>query len=58
VAGNPGRLDADEVALRLDDVWWSRLRPRHKLVVTLATWPLLLHYRYRVARPGGTIQWD
>jgi Sulfotransferase family len=58
VAGNPGRLDTGEVALRLDDEWSSRLRPRHKLLVTLATWPLLLHYRYRVARRGGTIRWD
>lgn len=53
VAGNPGRLETGEIALRLDDEWSSRLRPRHKLVVTLATWPLLLHYRYRIARPGG-----
>lgn len=53
VAGNPGRLETGEIALRLDDEWSSRLRPRHKLVVTLATWPLLLHYRYRIARPEG-----
>jgi hypothetical protein len=58
VAGNPGRLDTGEVALRLDDEWSSRLRPRHRLVVTLATWPLLRHYRYRVTRRGGTIRWD
>ncbi len=58
VAGNPGRLDTGEVALRLDDEWSSRLRPRHRLVVTLATWPLLRHYRYRVTRRGGMIRWD
>jgi hypothetical protein len=55
VAGNPSRLTTGEVRLRLDDEWSSRLRPRHKLVVTLATWPLLLHYRYRIARPGREI---
>ncbi len=49
VAGNPGRLRTGEVALLLDDEWASRLRARHKLVVTLATWPLLLRYRYRLA---------
>ncbi len=53
VAGNPDRLRTGEVALRLDDEWTSKLRPRHKLMVTLATWPLLLRYRYRLA--GGSI---
>jgi hypothetical protein len=48
VAGNPARLVTGEVALRLDDEWARRLRPRHKLLVTMATLPLLLRYRYRL----------
>jgi len=56
VAGNPARLVTGEVALRLDDEWAHRLRPSHELLVTLATLPLLLHYRYRLAPLPDTNQ--
>jgi hypothetical protein len=41
VAGNPDRLRTGEVALRLDDEWRSKMRPRDRALVTALTGPLL-----------------
>jgi Sulfotransferase family len=49
VAGNPVRMQAGEITLRLDDAWSSEMRSGTKRTVTLLTWPLLARYGYRVA---------
>ncbi len=47
-SGNPVRFVHGEVKVRHDDVWRQQLNLRNKLMVTLITLPLLLHYRYRL----------
>jgi len=46
VAGNPSRFRAGAIHLKLDDEWQWNMPSRDKLVVTMLTWPFLLHYRY------------
>jgi hypothetical protein len=49
VAGNPDRLRTGEVDLRLDDEWATKMRRRHRAVVSVITGPL----QY-LAGPGHT----
>jgi hypothetical protein len=53
VAGNPMRFRHGRVQLRLDDEWRAAMRPRDRLAVLAAAWPLLARYGYplRTARP-------
>jgi Sulfotransferase family len=51
LAGNPMRFQSGRVPLRVDEAWRERLRRRHRLVTSVATWPLLLAYGY--LRGGG-----
>jgi Sulfotransferase family len=46
VSGNPNRFGTGDVAVRPDDEWVAAMRPRDRVLVTAATWPLLLRYRY------------
>lgn len=52
VDGNPMRFQVGAVPLRLDEEWRREMDPRDQAVVTAATLPGLVRYRYRV-RPGG-----
>jgi hypothetical protein len=47
VAGNDSRFDAGRVALREDREWRQALRPAHRRVVTVLSWPLLRRFGYR-----------
>jgi Sulfotransferase family len=51
LAGNPMRFRSGRVPLRVDEEWRGQLRPRHRLVTSASTWPLLLAYGY--LRGGG-----
>jgi hypothetical protein len=46
IAGNPMRFNQGEIKLTLDDEWKANMSGRHKLLVTLLTFPLLLRYKY------------
>jgi hypothetical protein len=52
VAGNPMRFKGGRLDLRLDEQWRERLRPVHRAIVSVLTWPLMRRYGYRVRRPG------
>jgi hypothetical protein len=52
VSGNPNRFATGPVEVRPDDQWVERMGRADRLLVTAVTWPLLLHYRYRL-RPVG-----
>lgn len=54
VDGNPMRLVAGPVHLRIDDAWRNRLNRKDTMVVTLLTLPLLRAYGYLPRRRGGT----
>jgi len=55
VSGNPNRFGTGDTAIRADDEWKRRMRSPDRRRVTLATWPLLLRYRYplRSGRPSA-----
>jgi hypothetical protein len=46
VSGNPSRFATGTVKLRADDEWRRRMRPRHRRLVTLLSWPLSQRYGY------------
>jgi hypothetical protein len=46
VSGNPNRFDTGAVELRQDREWQKQMKPRHKILVTALTLPLLKHYHY------------
>lgn len=46
VAGNPMRFQKDSIELRLDSAWHQEMKPSHRAVVGVATWPLLRRYGY------------
>jgi hypothetical protein len=46
VAGNPMRFREGVVALRMDEAWRDGMRPRHRVLVTVITSPLLLRFGY------------
>jgi hypothetical protein len=48
VAGNPIRLTREEIAIRPDLEWRTRILPRARRAVTALTWPLLLRYGFRL----------
>ncbi len=46
VAGNPLRFGADDITLRLDDAWRTKLDPKARKTVTRITRPALSRYGY------------
>ena len=46
IAGNPDRLRAGPVEVRLDDGWKREMMPVDRRLVTALTWPLLSRYGY------------
>lgn len=48
VDGNPMRFFHGRLELSLDEAWRSRLRTRHRILVTALTWPLMRGYGYKV----------
>jgi hypothetical protein len=46
VAGSLMRLRSGRLPVRLDDEWTTGLKPAHRSLVTLLTWPLLRRYGY------------
>jgi hypothetical protein len=53
VSGNPGRFRTGEVELVLDHEWVGAMRRADSALVTAATWPWLLRYRYPLRRGRG-----
>jgi hypothetical protein len=51
VSGNPVRFTNKEIKIKPDVEWQSAMANRHKWLVTLMTWPLLLKYGY-LTYPG------
>jgi Sulfotransferase family len=51
LAGNPMRFRSGRVPLAVDEEWRGQLQPRHRLLTSVSTWPLLLAYGY--LRGGG-----
>jgi hypothetical protein len=52
VSGNPVRFTNKEIKIAPDNEWQRAMAKRHKWLVTLITWPLLLKYGY-FKRDGG-----
>lgn len=52
VSGNPMRLKAGPVVLRLDDEWQDSMNRRDRRLVTAITSPLLIKYGYSLKRPS------
>lgn len=52
VAGNPRKMSQGILEVRPDEEWREKMNPRHWLLVTLMTWPLLLNYGYLVQKNG------
>lgn len=46
VSGNPVRFTNKEIKIKADNEWQHAMSRRHKWLVTLITWPLLLKYGY------------
>ena len=46
VVGNPNRFETGNVTLKPDNEWQSKMPVRNRAIITLLTWPLLLHYHY------------
>lgn len=46
VAGNPGRMDHGQVAIRADDAWVREMPLRQRRTATVLGWPLLRRYGY------------
>jgi len=46
VSGNPVRFTNKEINIKPDNEWQHAMAKRHKWLVTLITWPLLLKYGY------------
>jgi hypothetical protein len=46
VSGNPVRFTHKEISIKPDIEWQHAMANRHKWLVTLITWPLLLKYGY------------
>ena len=46
VWGNPNRFEGGRVTLRSDDEWLTKMKWRHRILVSLITSPLLLWYGY------------
>jgi hypothetical protein len=46
VSGNPVRFTNKEIKIKPDTEWRHAMAKRHKWLVTLMTWPLLLKYGY------------
>jgi hypothetical protein len=46
VSGNPVRFTNNEIKIKPDTEWQHAMANRHKWLVTLITWPLLLKYGY------------
>lgn len=55
VSGNPMRFRHGSVPLALDDAWRQQMRPLHRRLVSLTSWPLLLRSGYRP--PRRRYQW-
>jgi hypothetical protein len=45
-SGNPMRSSSGWLEMHVDDEWRAKLSPRHSVVVTAITWPLLRTYGY------------
>jgi hypothetical protein len=46
VSGNPLRFQKEEIVIRTDDEWRTRMRRRDRRIVTATTLPLLVRYGY------------
>lgn len=46
IAGNPLRFGGDDLVLRLDDAWQTKLPPGDRRTVELITWPVLSRFGY------------
>jgi hypothetical protein len=46
IRGNPIRFQTGRQGIRIDDQWRREMPPRRRALITLFTWPLLLHYGY------------
>jgi hypothetical protein len=53
VSGNPSRFRTGEVELVPDGEWMRAMRGADWALVTAATWPWLLRYRYPLRRGRG-----
>ncbi|MGH2944705.1 MAG: sulfotransferase [Solirubrobacteraceae bacterium] len=53
-AGNRMRLRRGTIPVRLDDEWATAMRPVHRRLVTVLTWPLLRSYGYPGKAPRPT----
>jgi Sulfotransferase family len=46
VSGNPNRFKTGKIDIRADLAWTTEMKPRDRMLVTAATWPLLIKYGY------------
>ncbi len=48
VWGNPGRFHIGTIELKLDERWKRKMGVISKLMVLLATWPIMIRWKYRI----------
>lgn len=53
LSGNPMRFRSGPLVLRADEEWRLKMPRRRKAAVSLATWPLLMHYGYMTSLRKG-----
>ena len=56
VAGNPMRFSLGMTALRPDEAWRTKMKPRDRRMVTLMTYPVLRAMGYKVDLPHHRLQ--
>jgi hypothetical protein len=54
ISSNPNRYDIGKIAIRSDDEWLTRMRPRDRFVATTLAMPLLIRYGYKLRPDSST----
>jgi Sulfotransferase family len=52
VWGNPNRFKRGTIEIREDDSWKTKMKNHHRILVTAATWPLMVKYGYLHSTPA------
>ncbi len=49
--GNPNRFQKGRLKVQLDNEWMERIKPLHRWIATILTWPLMIRYGYPLTLP-------
>ncbi len=56
VTGNPMRMTAGSIDIRLDEAWRTHMPFRQRAEVTALTWPLLRRYSHAASSPSASAE--